>query len=170
MNNNTSAEPELIPQKEALQQVLITVERLAMLYYHFANTLEKELGREKGRELVAKAIAAYGREVGERHREKVIAAGYEPNCENFKKVPDLPGLAWSPRGMPKVSINGIEKSVCPLAKYWIERGAAELGRLYCSVDQAKYAAFDPECECRHLKNVLDGDDFCQVVAKKRSDW
>ncbi|MGI5835995.1 MAG: L-2-amino-thiazoline-4-carboxylic acid hydrolase [Chloroflexota bacterium] len=170
MSNNGPTEPEFIPQEEALQQVLITVERLAMLYYHFANTLEKELGREKGRELVAKAIAAYGQEVGERHREKVIAAGYEPNCDNFKKVPDLPSLAWSLNGMPVMLIDGKEKPVCPLAKYWIEKGAAELGRLYCYVDQAKYTAFDPESECRHLKNVLDGDDCCQVVAKKRSEW
>ena len=60
--------------------------------------------------------------------------------------------------------------VCPLAKHWIEKGAQRLGRLYCYVDQAKYATFDPECECRHLRNVLDGDDRCEIVARKRSEW
>jgi hypothetical protein len=52
----------------------------------------------------------------------------------------------------------------------MERGAESLGRLYCYVDQAKFAAFDPECECRHLKNVLDGDETCEVVARKRWQW
>jgi len=79
-------------------------------------------------------------------------------------------LAWSPEGMPTLLRGGKEIRVCPLAKYWIDKGAAELGRLYCYVDQAKYSAFDPECECRHLANVLDGDDQCVVVAKKKREW
>lgn len=170
MSCTSQGEPETMPVAEALQQVLIIVERLAMLHYHYASTLVAELGEERGRELVAKAIASYGREVGERQRRKVIEAGFEPSVENYKAVRDLPDMAWSPRGMPVVRLGERELQVCPLAKYWIERGAEDLGRLYCYVDQAKYAAFDPECECRHLKNVLDGDDGCQVVAKKRAEW
>lgn len=160
----------MMPVAEALQQVLIMSERLAMLHYHFANTLVQELGEERGRELVARAIAAYGREVGERQRQRVTAAGYPPDCDNYKVLPDLPMMAWSPDGMPTVRRNGRELRVCPLAKYWMERGAESLGRLYCYVDQAKFAAFDPECECRHLKNVLDGDETCEVVARKRWQW
>lgn len=155
---------EMIPLSECLQQILITVERLAMLHYHYAQTLVAELGDERGEELVARAIASYGREVGERHRRRVIEAGFEPSCENYNVVPDLPTLAWSPRSGDQ------ERPVCPMAKYWIERGAGGLGRLYCYVDQAKYAAFDPECECRHISNVLDGDDRCQLAAKKKADW
>jgi hypothetical protein len=159
-----------IPQTEALAQVLVTVERLAMLHYHYAATLVAELGEEKGKELVRRAIEAYGREVGERQHQRIIVAGHEPSCENYGLLPDLPRLAWSPEGMPLTEIGGRQVRVCPLAKYWLERGAADLGRLYCYVDQAKYAAFDPECECRHLKNVLDGDDTCLTVAKKREQW
>jgi hypothetical protein len=72
--------------------------------------------------------------------------------------------------MPTLTIQGGERPVCPMAKYWIEREAADLGRLYCHVDQAKFAAFDPECECRHPQNVLDGDARCEIVAKKRAEW
>ncbi|MHB0871146.1 MAG: L-2-amino-thiazoline-4-carboxylic acid hydrolase [Chloroflexota bacterium] len=170
MGKPEDIESRTIPKGEALEQILVTVERLAMLHYHFAATLVAELGEDRGRELVARAIASYGREVGERHRRRVIEAGFEPSCENFKAVSDLPTLAWSPEGMPVAPVNGERRRVCPMAKYWIEKGAEELGRLYCGVDQAKYVAFDPECECRHLKNVLDGDEQCQVVAKKRSEW
>jgi len=192
---------EVMPVGEAREQILTMVERVAMVHYHFATTIIEELGEEKGRELIARAIERYGREVGERHRAKVIAAGLEPSCENYRAVPDLAPLAWSPESLPWVVLDGLEPScenyravpdlaplawspeslpwvvldgrerrVCPLAKYWIEKGARDIGRLYCRVDQAKYRAFDPKCECRHPQNVLDGDDVCLVVAKKRSEW
>ncbi len=100
----------------------------------------------------------------------MIAAGIAPSCDNYDKLSDLPRLAWSPAGLPEIEVDGKRLRVCPLAKYWLERGAADLGRLYRAVDQAKYAAFDPDCECRHLRNVLAGDDCCRPVAKKRSEW
>jgi len=159
-----------MPTAEALEQIQVTVERLAMLYYHFAKAAVEELGEEQGKGLISRAIASYGQEVGERQRRKVGEAGYPLSCENFKAVSDLPTLAWSQEGMPTIVRDGREIKVCPLAKYWIEKGAVSLGRLYCHVDQAKYATFDPECECRHLANVLDGDDGCRVVAKKKAEW
>jgi predicted ArsR family transcriptional regulator len=161
---------ETIPKAEALAQILTSVERLAMLYYHFAGTLVEELGEEKGKALIRKAIHAYGTEVGERQRRRVTEAGYAASCENYKALPDLPAMAWSQDGMPRMMLHGKETPVCPLAKYWIEKGASDLGRLYCHVDQAKYSTFDPECECRHLENVLDGDERCLIVVKKKNEW
>jgi len=170
MEHQTANGSKTIPVSEALTQILTTVERVAMLYYHFADTLVRELGEEKGKELIRKAIAAYGTEVGERQRRRVSEAGYAVSCENYKVVPDLPTMAWSQEGMPTLVRRGKEMPVCPLAKYWIEKGASDLGRLYCYVDQAKYSTFDPACECRHLENVLEGDDRCLIVVKKKSEW
>jgi hypothetical protein len=170
MEHEATSSSDAIPRAEALAQVLTSVERLAMLYYHFANTLIGELGEDKGKVLIREAIDAYGREVGERQRRRVTAAGYTASCENYKALPDLPSLAWSPEGMPKLVRQGKEFSICPLAKYWFEKGAADLGRLYCYVDQAKYSTFDPDSECRHVENVLDGDDRCSIVVKKKSEW
>ena len=163
-------EEDTIPVEEAVRQIGIMAERLAMLHYHFANTLVQELGEEQGRALVARAIAAYGAEVGERQRQRVVAAGFTADCVNYGRAPDLPALAWSCDHMPVVNRGGKDIHVCPLALYWIENGRESLGRLYCFVDQAKYTAFDPDCEARHLKNVLDGDECCDVVAKKRTEW
>ena len=140
---------ETIPKTEALAQILTSVERLAMLYYHFATTLVDELGEERGKALIRKAIEAYGTEVGERQRRRVTAAGYAASCENYKALPDLPAMAWSPEGMPRMMLHGKETPVCPLAKY---------------------STFDPECECRHLENVLDGDERCLIVTKKKREW
>ena len=167
----TKGDPEeMMPVAEAAAQVGTMTERLAMLYLHFARTLVERLGEERGREIVGAAIASYGREIGERQRERVRALGMEPSCENYGAVSDLGRLAWTPEYMPTLALAGEERPVCPLAKYWIERDAADLGRLYCHVDQAKFAAFDPECECRHPQNVLDGDPRCEIVAKKRAEW
>jgi hypothetical protein len=164
------ADQESMPVAEALRQINLMAERVAMLHYYFAHTLVQELGDEQGRALVAKAIAAYGQEVGQRHRQRIIAAGFAPDCGNYDLLADLPAMAWDPKNKPVVNKDGRERRVCPLAKYWIDKGAEDLGRLYCYVDQAKFAEFDPECECRHLKNVLDGDDVCEVVARKRAEW
>jgi len=41
----------------------------------------------------------------------------------------------------------------------MERGSQEWGRIYCYVDQAKYDAYNG-IKCKHLKNLLDGDDCC----------
>ncbi len=49
-------ESRTLPESEALEQILVTVERLAMLHYHFAVTLVAELGEDRGRELVSRAI------------------------------------------------------------------------------------------------------------------
>jgi predicted ArsR family transcriptional regulator len=170
MTQQEAKESETIPRTEALAQILTSVERLAMLYHHFASTLVDELGSEKGKALIRKAIEAYGTEVGERQRRRVTEAGYAASCENYKALPDLPAMAWSQDGMPRMMLHGKETPVCPLAKYWIEKGASGLGRLYCHVDQAKYSTFDPESECRHLENVLDGDERCLIVVKKKSEW
>ena len=55
--------------------------------------------------------------------------------------------------------------VCHLAEVWKELGAPELGRLYCFVDQAKYKAYNPDLECVHVKNVLDGDPYCELAVR-----
>ncbi len=170
MTEHNECKEDAIPTSEAAAQVLTMVERIAMVYYHFAQTIINHLGEEEGRKLIAEAIASYGKEVGERQRQRVEALGLPADCENYRTVPDLARLAWTPEYMPKRVINGQERPVCPLANYWMDKDAANLGRLYCYVDQAKYKAFDPECECRHPKNVLDGDEECLVVAKKKSEW
>lgn len=42
-----------------------------------------------------------------------------------------------------------------------------MGRIYCFVDQAKYEAYNPGLECVHVKNVLDGDPYCELAVRKK---
>jgi hypothetical protein len=157
---------EMIPKKEASDQVHSMIARAALIHYAFTKTLVEELGEKKGTALARKAIKVYGEWVGKRVREKTLGKGLPLTRENFQD--DLPVLGWAER--EKVEVDGEKRSrvhSCPLARVWHELGAPELGRVYCYVDQAKYEAYNPQLECVHVKNVLDGDAFCELAVRQR---
>ncbi len=156
-------EKEMVSKEEASRQVLSMVNRLALLHYTFTKTLMAELGEKKGEEVIRKAIRLYGERVGKSVREKTLAKGLEPLRQNYQE--DLPLYGWSIQG---VEVEGEPRArvlECHLAKAWKELNAPELGRLYCCMDQAKYEAYNPDLECVHVKNVLDGDPFCELAVR-----
>jgi hypothetical protein len=156
----------LISKEEAFEQIKSMITRAALIHYAFTKTLIEELGEKKGKELARKAIKLYGEWVGKRVKEKTLAKGLPLIRENFQD--DLPVLGWADR--EKVEVEGEERSrvhTCHLAKIWQELGAPELGRIYCFVDQAKYEAYNPELECVHTKNVLDGDPYCELAVRPK---
>ena len=144
----------------AEKEVRSIIIRLAMLYRHTAETLVDRLGEQEAKEILHDIIERYGLEVGRETRARVEASGLSVTTENFKAGSDLPRLGW--RGDQVIFDDGVERAritSCPLADYWIEKGLADLGRIYCLVDKFKYESYNGAC-CRHLKNVLDGDDYC----------
>jgi nitrate reductase cytochrome c-type subunit len=156
-------EKEMVSMEVASRQVLSMVNRLALLHHAFTKTLIAELGEKKGKEVILKAIRLYGETVGKSVREKTLAKGLKLLRENYQE--DLPLFGWSIQG---VEVEGEPRArvlECHLAKAWKDLGAPELGRLYCHMDQAKYEAYNPELECVHVKNVLDGDPFCELAVR-----
>ena len=164
-------QPEkMISREVAEQDVIALAERLASLYQHFAQVLLAELGEEQTREIIEKVIKNYGEESGRNAGEAVRKMGLELSADNFSKGSDLPSMGW--KAEKKQYSDGRENTkitFCPLARYWIDRDFTELGRLYCYVDQAKYSAFNPELKCIHVKNVLEGDAFCELAVEKREE-
>jgi hypothetical protein len=157
---------ETVPKKEAMQQLKNMITRTALLHCAFTQTLIEELGEERGKALALKAINRYGDSVGKKAKERAKEKGLPFTRENFQD--DLPPLGWPRR--EKVEINGEKRArvhTCYLAEAWKEWGVPEIGRLYCFVDQAKYQSFNPELECVHTKNVLDGDPFCELAVRLR---
>ena len=61
---------EVVTLADAKEQVRKVCERLAILHLAFSRTLVDELGEEKGRELVLKAIKNYGIRVGKRAQKR----------------------------------------------------------------------------------------------------
>jgi hypothetical protein len=161
---------EMVTLAEAKRQIEVTCERLALLHLAFARTIVDELGEEQGKRLVLKAIKDYGKRVGGQARQKVIAQGLSPLPENYGKAADLPEYGMH-EGREQVEIDGERRSRaygCVMGKVWIEQGEAELGRLYCYVDAAKYMAFNPDFKLIHTKALPDGDDYCELCVRPTS--
>lgn len=159
---------EMIEREEAFRQVKSMITRAALIHFAFAKILVDELGEKKGKALTKKASEYYGELVGKRAKENTLAKGLPLTRENF--YDDLPALGWAER--EKVEVDGEKRSrvyTCHLAKIWQELGAPELGRLYCFVDQAKYRAYNPGLKCVHVKNVLDGDPYCELAVREEKE-
>lgn len=170
-NKSLAHEEGKISIEEAERQGEMAAGRIALLHLSFAKTLVKELGEEKGRQLIMKAIKDYGKRIGERKRKGLIDKGLDPTPENASKVRDLPKFGMHERA-EVLEVEG-EKRMrsygCVMAKIWKEYGEEKLGRLYCYVDPAKYMAFNPEFKLIHLKALPDGDDYCEFVVKPTSE-
>jgi hypothetical protein len=158
-----SDDPKMIPLEEALRQLNLALRRAALIYHYFAETLVDEMGEEKGMELIRKTIDAYGDHVGKEALKKAQDKGLPLTPNNFES--DLPLLAWDGE---EVEVDG-EKRVrvhhCPLAAEWLEWGDTKKARVYCYVDQAKMHGFNPDFEYVHIKNVLDGDPYCELAVR-----
>jgi hypothetical protein len=87
--NNTE---EKILKEEVLLQIQAALRRAALLYHSFAQTLLEEHGKEKGEELIRKAIDEYGAIIGGEARKKAQHKGLSLTPENFAS--DLPDIAW----------------------------------------------------------------------------
>ena len=153
----------MISKDEALKMVQLALSRAAMIFHHFSQTLIEELGEEKGSELIKRAVNAYGAHVGQKAKQKAESKKIELSPENFES--DLPDMAWKTES---VLVEGEERERvhhCPLASEWLEWGDPKTARLYCFVDQAKMQGFNPEYEYVHIKNILDGDPYCELAVR-----
>lgn len=155
---------DMVSKEEALQLTQTALKRLARLYHSFSETLCQELGEEQGLALIRKAIQAYGEDIGKEARQKAQSQDLPLIPENFTS--DLPDIAWDTEnvivdGEPRIRVHS-----CPLASEWLSWGNPERARLYCFVDQAKMMGFNPKYEYIHVKNILDGDPYCELTIRQ----
>jgi hypothetical protein len=153
---DSAEKEELVPLKEAKEQVETAITRIALLHLAFSKMLVEEFGAEKGRALITKSILQYGRWVGER-----IKAG----------LPDYPVAKY---GAYVEHENG-EVYDCVLARIFQQYGELDLGSLYCYVDPAKFMAVDPSRKQVHNDCAACGDEYCTfnevpTTEKERNDF
>ncbi len=153
-----------LTEAECTAEVRLMARRTALLFAAFAETLADEFGEEQARSLISKAVWQYGQACGSAVRQEILRQGLTPTQENYAKARDLPRLGWE--GGSRTQEHGESHPIvtyCPLADVFKSLGPRmqRLGRLYCHVDQAKQQAYNPQVECRHLQNVLDGDPLCE---------
>ncbi|MDP2729018.1 MAG: L-2-amino-thiazoline-4-carboxylic acid hydrolase [Dehalococcoidales bacterium] len=164
-----TGEKKTVPLEEAREQVRKVCARLGLLHIAFARTLINELGEEKGKELVLKAIKGYGIRIGEEAKARAEAEGGDNEPANFKS--DLP-LYGMHAGAETVEVAGETRRRaygCVMGEVWNEMGEGELGRLYCYVDPAKYMAFNPGYKLIHTRALPDGDDCCELVVRPTTE-
>lgn len=161
-------ENQKVAKSEAVAAVRQMGRMLAAFYYHLARQLIDELGEDKAAALLRRAVASYGADRGSRHRDKVAAAGFGGEPADYVRLPDLPPFAWEAASVADgENPTHVRITYCPFAEYWKERDFAAIGRIYCGVDQAKYGAFHPDADLVHLKNVLAGDEYCEMVCRRK---
>jgi len=165
----TGPEEETVTLEEAKEQVRRVCVRLGLLHLAFASTLIEELGEEKGKQLILKAIKDYGIRIGEQVKANAAARGRDNDLANYKE--DLP-LYGMHDGAETVEVDGEKRRRaygCVMGKVWNELGQGELGRLYCYVDPAKYMAFNPNFKLCHVKALPDGDECCELVVRPTTE-
>jgi nitroreductase len=149
------------------QEVHRALRRTALLYHAFAETLVRELGSQRGEEVLLKAVTAYGERIGVEAKAVAEEKGLELTPDNFPS--DLPDSAWETE---MVDVDGEERvrvHHCPLAAEWLEWSNPHLARYYCFVDQAKMSGYNPRYEYVHTRNLLDGDPYCELVVRPVKD-
>jgi len=159
----------MVTLDDAKEQVRKVCERLALLHFSYAKTLQRELGEKKGKELVLKAIKHYGMTIGQKVKAKAVSQGLELTPANYKE--DLPSYGMHDR-IEWMEVGG-EKRMrafgCVMGKVWNELDENKLGRLYCYVDPAKYMAFNPVFKLIHTKTLLDGDKCCEFAVRHATE-
>jgi len=144
---------EMVPLREAENEVKVVTQRLALLHLAYAKTLVEEFGWEKGMLLILKAIKKYGQRVADRTKR-----GYQ----------SLPKYGfWERReGKPQL---------CELGKIVLEYNELDIGSLYCLIDPAKTMADNPKEKLIHTMCLTVGDDHCEfarvpTTEKEREDF
>jgi len=160
---------ETVTLEVAREQVRRVCVRLGLLHLAFAETIMEELGEEKGKKLILKAIKNYGSKCGEKVKKSVKSQGLDVVPDNYKE--DLPEFGMHDR-LETVEENG-EKRIraygCVMAKVWKEYDKDNLGRFYCYVDPAKYMVFNPDYKLFHIKTIPDGDNYCELTIQRTSE-
>ena len=168
---------ELIPLKDAIWQVEAAVRRLALIHLGYSKALVKELGEEKGKELIVKSMMEYGKLVGEqakKGRQDLPYYGFHDKYTygdlEFIDTRKSPATRGKDFDFSQYKVYG-----CGLAKTMLEFDEEDLGRLYCFVDSAKSMAADPDQKLIHRACVLCGDGYCSfdvapTTEKEKEDF
>ena len=159
-------EGKTISLEDALKAAEGALSRIALLHISFSKMLVEEFGKEKGKDLIAKAIIEYGHRIVDRTK---------------KGLPDLTELGLNEESGEndegKLYVSG-----CVFAKVFKEQDALDVGYMYCFVDAAKLMAMQPEGKMIHLTCEACGDEDCtfdivpttedeqQAFAKRDSSW
>lgn len=149
---------KLIELQNTVVDIRKACRQFAMLYFHFSKVLVEELGIEKAKPLIQKAIFELAIDRSDQLRQKAEGQGLALTMENFMKITDLPMTGW---------VKELGKDHCPYAETWVGYfddypWFKELAPLYCDViDTTNAENFTGHMSHKITENVLTGGDSCK---------
>ena len=153
---------KMVPLEEAMEQVRITGRRIALMHLAFSRILVEELGKEKGKKAIIRAMMEYGRMVGEANKagqQDLPFYGFHDQYtygdKEFLDTREKANIAGKDFDFARYRVHG-----CVLAETFLEHDEKELGCLYCYVDSAKSMAADPSKKLMHTACEVVGNGFC----------
>jgi hypothetical protein len=164
---------EKVPKKAAVESVRKVGFLFGLLHYWYTRTLWEEFGKERGTEIVKKALESFGKDRGMRMRKKAEALGYEGSLEKGGPIPFPPEITDLPIPPVAFILRELGKHHCPFGSAWLEKSeedpeACEIGFLYCKTnDPIKLSTYNPDyvqvgskIEGLWDTHVCFGDDSC----------
>jgi hypothetical protein len=143
---------------DTVSEVRKACRQFAMMYFHFSKVLVDELGIEKAKPLIQKAIFELAIERSDELRKKAKVAGLPFSIETFMNITDLPMTGGDKeRG----------KNHCPYGEAWLKYydeypWFKELAPLYCDViDTTNAENFTGKLSHKLTENVLTGGSSCE---------
>lgn len=158
MSEKKENEMKTIEYSEAVNQVRKACRQFALLYFHFAKVLVDELGVEKAKPLIQKAIFELAIDRSNQLREKAESRGLPLTMETFMEITDLPMIGW---------VKELGCNHCPYASTWFDYQEEypwfkEIAPLYCDViDTTNAENFTCELSHKITENVLTGGNYCE---------
>ena len=146
-----ATQPEVVTLEEAKEQVRIVSEALGQLHIAFARTIVDEMGTEKGKKLILKAIKSYASHV------QLGAKGFKfyGMLERFDQFDADGERRW-------------RADECAMGRVWRDLGEAELGHLYCYVDPFAAMTRNPKRKVCHDK-LFCADGYCAGAVKQTTE-
>lgn len=144
-------------------------ETMAKLFAVMADEVIKELGGEKGEQVVKKAVRRFANLRAEAIIEKIKAEGKEVTFHTVEEYSDYPpNEAWDCESFIEGNTLREINRACPFSKAFREIGLEKAGRLYCEeIDLALNEAFFGKIEFHRPAIFTDGENApCEMLVKK----
>ncbi|MBI5787921.1 MAG: L-2-amino-thiazoline-4-carboxylic acid hydrolase [Candidatus Schekmanbacteria bacterium] len=154
--------------QENINTLKAAIKERAVFYLHMYRTLQQELGAERAKDLMWKAIYRWGREKAAKCPE-TARTNPEIMAEEFVKSGAKALMAFGNEIVESTKDGAtLRLNSCPLVEAWREAGlnAAQIAQM-CdmayALDFGKYEGLGYELEfpCR----IADGESYCQLNLK-----
>jgi hypothetical protein len=141
----------------------------ALLFGWLSKALIEEVGEQKGKVVVSKALRKYGEERGRRMALRAKDNGHALDVANFFAYAEYRPITGKMKAkVTEKSRNfTLEASRCPWCDAWNENGLLPYGRLYClDIDEAVLRGFNTNLKMNIEGTLSNGAEKCKLVYRE----